>query len=266
MNPSRVASSRLAGLARHGENGRLVVRVFKRHSGELVLADPDEASRRDDLRELNGFECMHLAAAATSGPPLVVEATTGDYVVLPDAEPQSNAHLPLNLDDAEVLLGPAAALGAFGRRSDDVVPLLPWSPDHLQVQFDPDDPAFADVPVVEYAGDFSTLVRGTLEDAVFDLVAAHLRDVDEPGKFGVFHNEFGEFAVYGVGESIEPHNDVRVGTVIDVPALLEGSDSLQDCAARLRQLAERMEFAERQGWSLAAPVSDGYAYPERAKR
>lgn len=261
-----MTSSRLGALARHGDNGRLVIRIFKRAAGQLVLADPDIAVQRSDLRELSGFECMRLAAAATAGPPLVVEETGGDFILLPDLQPESNRHLPLSLDDAEVLLGPAAALGGFGRRTDDVIPLLPWAPDYLQVQFDPDDPAFTDVPIVEYAGDVTRLVRGDLEDPVLDLVTSHLKDVDEPGQYGVFHNEFGEFAVYAVGENIEPHNDVRAGTVIDVPALVEGAGSLTECATRLRQLAERMEIAEQRGWTLAAPISDGYAYPERAAR
>lgn len=256
----------LSTYARHGENGRLIIRIFRREDGALVLTDPEIAAGRADLRALAGIECMTLAAAATAGPPLVAESTDGDYVVLPDVEPKPDRHLPLDPADAEVLLGPAAALGGFGRRADDVVPLQPWSPEHLQVTFEPDDPAFADVPVVEYDGGLSMLVRGELEESVLTLVGEHLRSVDEPGRYGVFANEFGEFAVYAVGERIEPHNDVRVGTVIDVAGLVEGAETLADAAARLRQLAERMENANRRGWTLAAPVSDGFAYPERSAR
>ena len=259
-----MGTSRLADIARHNENGRLVVRIFGHSSGQLVLADPQDAIRRIDLRELDGFECMQLAAAATAGPPLVVESVEGDYIVLPEADPQTDRHLPLSLDDAEVLSGPAAAVGRFGRRNDDVIPLTPWAPDQLQVAFDPDDPAFADVPVVEFSeADGLMPVRGDLEGGVRDLLVTHLTDVGEDGTYGVFHNVFGEFAVYRVGDPVEPHHDIRTATVIDIPALVEGADSPRDIASRLRILAERMERAADQGWSLAVPVSDGYAYPER---
>lgn len=256
----------LASLARHGDKGRLLVRIFKRADGELVLADPAVAEDRPDLRRLDGFECMQLAAAATAGPPLVAEGDAGDYLVLPEAEPDPGRHLPLEPMDAEVLLGPAAALGAFGRRSDDVVPLQPWSPEHLQAVFEPDDTAFADVPLVDFDGGLTMLVRGELEESLLDMVSEHLGRVDEPGRYGVFHNEFGEFAVYRVGERIEPHNDVRVGTVLDVAGLVEGAATLADAAGRLRQLADRMQTAAQRGWTLAAPVSDGFAYPERTAR
>lgn len=261
-----MADPTLSSFARHGENGRLIIRIFKRADGALVLTDPEVATGRADLRALEGVECMWLAAAATAGPPLVAEGADGDYLVLPDVEPDPEQHLPLDPVDAEVLLGPAAALGGFGRRTDDVVPLQPWSPELLQVTFEPDDPAFADVPVVEYDGGLTMLVRGELEESVLALVSEHLRGVDETGRYGVFHNEFGEFAVYSVGDSIEPHNDVRVGTVLDVAALVEGAESLVDAAARLRELAERMDTATRRGWTLAAPVSDGFVYPERSAR
>jgi hypothetical protein len=258
-----MASSRLAGIARHSDNGRLVVRIFGRDSGELVLADPETALKRSDLRELDGLECMQLAAAATEGPPLVVESVEGDYLVLPEADPDTDQHLPLNLDDAEVLSGPAAALGRFGRRTDDVIALSPWAPDHFQVPFELDDPAFDDVPVVEHDNSGTTLVRGDLDERARQLVADHLGQVGEDGRFGVFHNVFGEFAVYRVGDVVEPHNDLRTATVIDVSSLIEGSETLVDCALRLRLLAERMELAQRAGWTLAAPASEGYVYPER---
>lgn len=258
---------RLADIARHADDGRLVVRIFGRSSGELVLADPQVALRRIDLRELDGVECMQLAAAATAGPPLVVESVDGDYVVLPEAEPDAQRHLPLNLDDAEVLSGPAAAIGRFGRRADDIIPLTPWAPDHLQVAFDVDDPAFADVPIVDYASEKgTTVVRGELEEGLRQLVDDHLADVDEDGRYGVFSNVFGEFAVYRTGEPVEPHHDIRSATVIDVPALLEGAETPGEVAVRLRFLADRMLGAAEQGWSLAVPVSDGYAYPERPAR
>ena len=95
-----MASARLARIARHVDSGRLTVRIFGRGSGELVIADPQDALQRVDLRELSGIECMQLAAAATSGPPLVVESVDGDYIVLPEANPDAGRHMPLNLDDA----------------------------------------------------------------------------------------------------------------------------------------------------------------------
>lgn len=258
-----MAPSRLAGIARHADDGRLVVRIFGRDSGELVLADPETALKRSDLRELDGIECMQLAAAATEAPPLVVESVEGDFLVLPEADPDADRHLPLNLDDAEVLSGPAAAVGRFGRRTDDVIALSPWAPDHFQVPFDMDDPAFDDVPVVEHDEHGTRIVRGDIDDHVRQLVTGHLHDVGEEGRFGVFHNVFGEFAVYRVGDTVEPHHDLRTATVIDVTSLVEGSETLVDCALRLRLLAERMELAEQSGWTLAAPGSEGYLYPER---
>ena len=258
-----MGSSRLAEIARH-EDGRLLVRIFGRRDRALVLADPQQAVERDDLRELSGLECMQLAAAATDRPPLVVESVEGDYLVLPEANPDAGRHLPLNLDDIEVLSGPAAAMGRFGRRTDDLIDLTPWAPDHLQVAFELGDPAFADIPVVAYADGLIMMVRGDLDPAIAELVAQHLREVDEEGQYGVFSNVFGEFAVYAVGDYVEPHNDLRQATVIDVPAMVERVDTLADCAVRLRLLADRLQRAAEEGWVLAAPGSGGYLYPERA--
>lgn len=260
-----MSSPRLAALARHSDDDRLVVRIFRDQKGALMLATPEQQEADPTLSELDGFECMRLAAAATDGPPLVVELLDGGYCVLLNDEPDPRKHLPLQIDDADVLLGPAAALGGFGRRTDDVIPLAPWAPDYLQVDFEPDDPAFLDVPIVAY-GDEVAVTRGDLDEQVLGLVTTHLNDVGEAGQYGVFHNEFGEFSVYAVGERVEPHNDVRLATVIDLPSLIEGSESLNECALRLRQLADRMEIAEKNGWTLSLPVNDGYAYPERISR
>lgn len=257
-----MGSARLAELARH-DGEQLVVRIYSRSSGELVLADPDVAHERADLHELSGIECLELVASTTSGAPLVVEAIDGDYLVLADADPDVERHLPLDLPDVEVLTGPAAALGRFGRRNDDLVPLTPWSPDHLQIAFDPEDPVFADVPLIVRSAGRVTVERGRLSPAVLALVRDHLAERDEDGRFGVLLNAFGEYAVHEVGEVLEPHHDLRRSTVVDLPSLIEGISTLSDLATRLRLLADRMEAAEDEGWTLLAPVSDGYAYPER---
>jgi hypothetical protein len=257
-----MGSSRLAEIAHH-EDGRLLVRIFERRDRELVLADPQRAKERADLRELPGIECMQLAAAALDHTPLVVESVEGDYLVLPQGDPDTTRHLPLNLDDVDVLTGPAAALGRFGRRTDDVISLSPWSPDHLQVTFDVDDPAFADVPIVRYTDGEMSIVRGELDPGLVGLVSEHLADVDEDGDYGVFANVFGEFALYAVGDPVEPHHDLRTATVIDIPSLVERTETLDECAARLRLLAERLEDASKEGWVLAAPGNGGYLYPER---
>ena len=258
-----MTSARLAELAQH-DGDQLIVRIYGRRSGELVLADPSNVEERTDLHELTGVECLELVAATTQGAPLVVEALDGDYLVLPDADPDEDRHLPLALPDVEVLTGPAAALGRFGRRSDDLVPLTPWAPDHLQIVFDPGEAAFVDVPVVVRNHGQVTVERGALSGPVLALVREHLAERDEEGRFGVLLNAFGEYAVHEVGDIIEPHHDLRRSTIVDLASLVEGLPTLSDLATRLRLLADRMEAAEDQGWTLLAPVADGYAYPERS--
>lgn len=259
-----MGSGRLAELAQH-DGDHLVVRIYGRSSGELVLADPDQAQDRPDLHELTGVECLELVASTTQGAPLVVEAVDGDYLVLHDADPDMEHHLPLNLPDVEVLTGPAAAFGRFGRRSDDLVPLTPWSPDHFQITFDPEDPAFADVPLVIRQGGRVTVERGRLSPTVLTLVRDHLDERDQDGRYGVLLNAFGEYAVHEVGEILEPHHDLRRSTIFDLSSLIDGIATMSDLATRLRLLADRLDAAEDEGWSLLAPVSDGYAYAERVQ-
>lgn len=256
----------LSELARRGDRGRLEVLIFEDEHGQLVLDAPDGPSR-EGLRPLGGLDCMRLAAAAAEGPTLVVETNDGAYVVLPEADPVDNRHIPLSLDDAEILTGPAPAVGRFGRREDDVISLTPWVPDETVFTFDPDAPEFADVVVVRYADGDLTIERGDLDDGQIAAVTDRLEQFAGPDaeRFGVFTNAFGEFMCVPVGGLIEPHEDLRYQTVLHGAAVTDGAQTLGEAAARLREYADRLETAESQGWKLPEPISMDHAFPERPR-
>lgn len=256
----------LASMARPGERGRLEVLIVEDQQGQLVLDTPDGPSH-EGLHLLDGVDCMRLAAAAAEGPTLVVETTGGFYVVLPDADPVDDRHIPLSLDDAEILTGPAPAVGRFGRREDDVIHLTPWVPDETVITFEPDDPEFADVAVIRYADGEVSVERGELDAEQVEAVTDRLEQFAGPDAelFGVFTNVFGEFMCVPVGGLLEPHEDLRYQTVLHGATVTEGATTLGEAATRLRRYAERLEAAEAAGWRLPEPISIDHAFPERPR-
>ena len=261
-----MAKGGLVELTRRGERGRLEVLIVEDEHGQLVLDRPDGPSRAG-LHLLDGIDCMRLAAAATQGPTLVVETSAGDYVVLPEADPVEDRHLPLSLDDAEILTGPAPAVGRFGRREDDVISLTPWVPDETVVTFDPDAPEFADVALVDHVDGAVTVERGNLDEDQIAAVTGRIGQFAGPDaeRFGVFTNAFGEFMCVPVGGLLEPHEDLRYQTVLHGAAVTDGAETLGEAAARLRRYADRLEAAEAAGWRLPEPITMDHAFPERPR-
>lgn len=260
-----MAAAGLSSLARIDESGRARFRILQNTRGELVLAPPD-AGAPSGQRPLDGLDCMRLAAATLDRPGMVVENDRGDYVVLVEDPPEAGTHLPLDLDDAGVLAGPAPALARFGRRDDDVVELTPWAPAQRLRTLDPDAEEFRDVPLVTLAGDDVSVERGELDSALLPLVAERLAATAaaDDARFGVFTNVFGEFSLIEVGAPVEPFADVRSQTVIRTSGLADGAQTLGEAAALLRLFAERLEAAEAQGWRLPQPIADDHGFPERS--
>lgn len=254
----------LMDLALVDEDGRPRFRVFENPDGELVLDAPDRPPP-PDRRPLDGLECMRLAAMAPERPSLVVENTSGEYVVLVGAGPDLDRHTPLNVDDASELAVAPRPLAQFGRRDDDILQLTPWEADDAAVEFDPDDPAFADVPVVAVGNGSLRVLRGEVDARLEALVLERFEGVDaEPGtRFGVLTNPFGEFSLVAAGTPLEPHEDVRHQAVIRARSLIDGCKTLGEAAAALRAFADRLEDAESAGWRLPTPVADDHGFPER---
>jgi hypothetical protein len=244
--------------------GRPMFRIAASQQGELVLRKPG-GPLDEGLRELETEERVRLAAIASDRPALVVESQTGDYVVLIDRTVDLDQHVPLGPADAELLArGPARA--RFGRRDQDVLTLTPWAEEDDVSLFDPEGPAFESVPLAQLDdGGALTWLRGEADDELAQRVAAELEHVGaEPGEtYGVLLNPFGELLCVREGEPLMPHEDVRRQALIGTDAVLNGARSLQDAAARLRALADRLEGAQGQGWRLSHPVADGIAFAER---
>ncbi|HEY8340838.1 MAG TPA: hypothetical protein VIK95_13295 [Egibacteraceae bacterium] len=259
-----MAAAGLRQLARVDDSGRARFRILQNPRGELVLAEPD-VDPPQELRPLDGLDCMRLAAATLDRPGMVVESTTGEYVVVVDGPPDPASHLPLALDDAEVLAGPFPATARFGRRDDDVLELTPWAPDQQLPVLDPEADEFRDVPLVALVDGEVVVERGELDEALRPAVAERLAAsaAADDTRFGVFTNVFGEVSLVEVGAPVEPHADVRRQTVIRTSGLLHGAATLGEAAARLRAFAGRLEAAEAQGWRLPQPIAGDHGFPER---
>ncbi len=258
-----MAVSGLADLARKESSGRARFRIVQSPHGELVLRPPDDTPP-SGYRPLPGIECMRLAALADDRPSLVVENAEGDYVVLVDAGPDRDRHMPLNLDDADVLAGTVPSIAQFGRRDDDILQLTPWEWDAPLTEFDPNDEPFIDVPLVALRGGELTVARGELSAHLGPAVRAHLERIgrDPDIRYGVFANPFGEFSCVAVGSPIEAHEDVRRQAVIRGEAMLDGAATLGEAARILRSLADQLEIAESRGWVLPHPITDDHGFPE----
>lgn len=251
-------------LAKLDDRGRRFFRLVGNDAGEYVLAHPDEPTP-SGYRELAGADRQRLAVRRRAGPGLVVENAKGDYVVLVDALPDPGRHVPVDLDDAAVLVDHPVAV--FGRRGGDQIDLTPWQADEPLTLFDPDDPAFADVPVIRVVGGALTTVRGHLPDLVRARVHRQLYDLDGVAgvRYGVLANEFGEALCVAEGEPVETHADVRFHTVIRGRGIMDGAATLEDAAADLRAFADRLDAAAAAGWRLPAPIADDLGFPERPR-
>lgn len=254
----------LQELAEVDEDGQVLFGVAVAEDGELVLCPPD-GPLRDGRRALDAAERTRLAERGGGLSALVVEGRGGDYVLVVDDRPDLDRYVPLGPADAELLVhGDARA--RFGRRDDDVVPLLPWADADEVAVVDLDAPSFADVPVVERAADGSlTWHRGGVDDELIVFVQRELERLEaEPGtRVGVLTNLFGECRGVLDGEALLPHEDVRNQTLIATDAVLDDAASLLEAAVRLRSIADRLAFAETQGWRLLQPVTEGIALVER---
>ncbi len=259
-----MSTSVLASLTRPDEHGRGHFLIVENAHGEYVLTAPEEPLR-EDRRPLDGLDCMRLAALGPAQPRPVVENPEGDYVVLVDGAPNLDRHTPLNPDDADVLAGPDAPVGRFGRRDDDIVALTAWVEEDQAVTFDAEAPEFADVPLVTLADGALAVERGEVDAGIAPLVLEHLRDRGEDAatRFGVFANPFGEFVCVPVGATIEPHEDLRHQAVLRGRSLMDGATTLSEAAAMLRAFADRLEAAETAGWQLDHRVTDDHGFPER---
>lgn len=254
----------LMDLARVDEEGRPRFRILENAEGELVLDAPDNPPS-PHRRPLDGLECMRLAAMAPERPSLVVENGAGEFVVLVAGGPDLDRHTPLSFEDANELAGAPRPLAQFGRRDDDIVHLTPWESEDAIVEFDPDDPAFADVPVVAVADGSLRVLRGDVDERLQSLVLGRLDGVDaEPRtRFGLLTNPFGEFSLIAEGAPLEPHEDVRHQAVIRARSLMDGAASLGEAAAALRAFADQLEDARARGWRLPTPIADDHGFPER---
>lgn len=248
------------------EQGRAVFQILENAAGELVLAGLRQ--KPDAYHPLEAARRIALSMSAHDRPSLVVENIDGDYVVLVAGSPDPERHAPLGYDDTELLLDADAALGRFGSRTDDVLPLTAWSSEDVGQAFDPGAPDFAEVPVLVVTDGGLEFERGELDESMVPAVAEHVRSIASgPGdRYGIIANPFGEFAAVLVGDVLEPFQDVRFQTVIRGRSLLDGAATLGQAAAKLRAYAERLDTAESEGWILTAPVTGDYGLPERPRR
>lgn len=255
----------LRALCTSETNGEVRFEIRQTARGELVLVPPDgpQAGWPDADARSRLSRCT-----AVGRPALVVERRSGGYAVLAGQSLDEELHLPLSLDDAEVLADASAAYGRYGRRGHDFVALTPWSSEDAGVVFDPDTEEFADVALVALDAEGSALEvrRGVLGSSLLETVRDHLLDGSaEPGAvYGVITNPFGEFACVRVGEVLEPFEDVRNQTIVRGVSLLEGVTTLPQAAEYLRAFADRLAAAAASGWVLPQPVVGDYAVLERS--
>jgi hypothetical protein len=85
----------------------------------------------------------------------------------------------------------------------------------------------------------------------------------EPGDvYGVLLNPFGECMCVPEGAALPPHEDIRRLALLTTAGLLNGADTLDQAAERLRDLADRLADAGATGWRLVQPVLDDLAFVE----
>lgn len=121
------------------------------------------------------------------------------------------------------------------------------------MRFDPDDPVFADVPLVHWDGATLTVVRGEVpaDRHLETLEAAAGAAVPDGGPYGVFLSEVSVELVEAGGDAPSPNS-----AVVDVAEQLDGVSTLAELRARLHTLAARLERAEVAGWQISSPMSD----------
>ena len=264
----------LQDLAVIDDDGRTWFRMHESQRGEFVLV-PGEGDGvganggPGDTHPLPGVRRQQLAERPVQRAGLVVESVQGEYVVLVDHDPDPERHLPLGLDDAEVLVVTPPAAVRFGQRPTDVIPLSAWAAEDEAVVFDPDDEEFIDVPVVSLAESGTLAVhRGEVPERLHIRVVRHLKEsaAEQGEPYGLIANAFDEFVAVQVGQQLSPHEDLRRQTLLRSSALLDGSRSLAEAALRLRDFADMMDRAEREGWRLVVPWSRDIGLPERVPR
>lgn len=260
-----MGSATLEDLAARDETGRAVFGVASTAHGDLVLCRPG-TSQGDDWGALDVADRIRLAEARTQRPALVVESDGGDYLVLIHDDLDPEHHLPLAPTDAD-LLANRAARARFGGRDDDVLLLTPWADEDDVVVIDLDG-ADVELPVVSREADGAlSWHRHALDSRMAGAVQRELDHLAaEPGeRFGVLTNTLGECRCVPDRTPLPQHEDIRRQSLLGTMELVEGVGSLSLAASRLAAIAERLAAADREGWQLVQPVTNGLAFLERPR-